>query len=283
MKISEYIDSAWSIHATEPKRVLEEIRHQLPHVQSEEEILSLGNLIVHVAGEHLGLWLAGLELLRKLKNNPLLKDRKAMSRMVAILELGNNSATKIDNFSPSDQARILATTASALCSLGGIRLSESYLVRAENIVSELLNDDPAIKSLAMTGNNMASALEGKTDRNENETKLMIKAAKLGRIFWEKAGTWKEVERAEYRLAQTYLKSNNIELAFDHAKKCLAIVEANNNEPLELFFGLEILALTYKAQNNLESFNETLKKMDSTFKNLSDEDQKWCLSTLKNLQ
>jgi tetratricopeptide (TPR) repeat protein len=279
MKISEYVNSAWSMHATEPAKVLEEVKHQFAHIENEDEILSLANLIVHVAGEHLGQWLVGLELLKKLKNNPMLKNRQDMARMVAVLELGNNSATSIEKFSPSEQARILAQTASALASLGGIKLSESYLERAEKLVSGLEASDPANKSLAITGNNVASSLEEKKDRTESQTALMLKAAKLGRVYWAIAGTWKETERAEYRLAKSHLSAGLNNEALEHSKKCLEIVAKNNNEALELFFGLEVLAFAHKALGNAAEANTAVEKMKATFNLLSSDEQSWCKSTL----
>lgn len=283
MKISDYVSTAWSIHANEPAKVLEDVKNQFAHIENEEEILALANLIVHVSGEHLGQWLVGLELLKKLKNNPILKNRQDMARMVTILELGNNSATSIEKFSPSDQARILAITASALSSLGGTKLSESYLVRAEQLVKGLESSDPANKALAVTGNNLASTLEEKKERTENQTALMLRAAKIGKTYWEIAGTWREVERAEYRLSKSHLSAGLINEAFTHAENCLSIVAKNNNEPLELFFGLEALALAFKAQNKSAQVAETVEKMNTAFNLLSAKEQFWCKKTLEELR
>lgn len=283
MKMNDFLDQAWSEHANEPKKVLEDIKQNLALIETETDILSLAHLIVHVSGIHLGDWLSGLELLKKLKNNSLLKDKTDMNRYVAILELGNNSATPIDKFSLSDQARILASTASALASLGGLKVAENYMVRAEEIAALLPKEDMANKSLAIAGNSIASSLEEKTELKEKEVSLMLKAAKVGRKFWEIAGTWKEVERAEYRLAHSYLKAGLLDEALAHANTCLKIVEQNNNEVLEVFMGYEALALVLKEKKESSGFMKAVEQMATAFKNLTPNDQSWCQAKLDKVQ
>src|SRR4051812_38819018 len=131
MNFKEYINKAWAAHAKDSRSVADDFKKHLALVESPEDISALSHLIVHVCGEHLGDWLNGLDLLKKLKNNPHHKDKNSMNRYVAILELGNNPATSIDHFSPSDQVRILASVASALGNLGGLKRAESYLSRAQ--------------------------------------------------------------------------------------------------------------------------------------------------------
>lgn len=283
MTISEYINSAWTLHATSPEQVLAEMKDQFKNIETEDDILKLAHLIVHVSGEHLGKWQTGLELLRKLKNNSLLKKRADMQRFVAILELGNNPNTSIEKFSSSDQARILATTGSALISLGGLKTGELFLKKASVLAEGFEPSDPANMTLAMNANNVASSLEEKSDRSAEEAVVMIDAAKMARVFWEKAGTWKEVERAEYRLGQSYLQAQQFDLALKHADLCLKIVNENHNEPLELFFALELRVLIFKAMNQEEDSKNALTSMRSVFNGLTPEDQSWCKEILTSLE
>lgn len=279
MTFKEYLHQAWSTHASEPRQVADEMKKNLSLVSSSEDIISFAGLVVHVCAEHLGDWLTGLDLLKRLKNNPLHKDKASMNRYVAILELGNNPATIIDHFSPSDQVRILAATASALGNLGGLKRAEAYLRKALEVATTLPKDDPAHKAMAMTGNNLASTLELKKERSAHETELMILAASIGREFWEIAGTWKEVERAEYRLARTYLEAEVLDRAFEHAEKCLEIVSQNGSEPLEYFFGFEVLALVEKAKKNQLGYEEARENMKAAFDKLPASEQSWCKKSL----
>ena len=61
---------------------------------------------------------------------------------------------------------------------------------------------PAIRALAVGGNNLAAALEEKADRDAAETEAMVAAANGALRYWKEAGTWLEEERAEYRLARS---------------------------------------------------------------------------------
>ena len=283
MNFKEYLSGAWSIHATEPKKVAEEFKNNFALMETEEDVMAMSRLIVHVCGEHLGEWEKGSDLLRKIKNNATIKDKSEMNRYVAILNLGNNPNTSIDNFSPSDQARIYTATASALANLGGLKNAEKFLKRASEIVSQQLSaEDPANKAIAMAGNNIACSLEDKSERSAAEVDLMITAATLGRKYWEIAGSWKEVERAEYRLAHTFMKAQKLDVALSHAEKCLKIVEANGTDPLETFYAYEALAIVHQALKNSLGFDNALHGMKGAFDQLSSGDQEGCKIALEKL-
>lgn len=282
MNFKDYLNNAWATHATNALQVAEDFKANFSLMETEDDVMAMTNLIVHVCGEHLGEWERGSELLKKIKNNAKISDKSAMNRYVAILNLGNNPNTSIEEFSTSDQVRIYAPVASALASLGGLKNAEKLLLRATEICSQLPKEDLANKSLAMAGNNIASKLEEKITRSENEVKLMITAATLARKYWEIAGTWKEIERAEYRLSQTYLKSSDLDKALVHAEECLEIVSNNGNDPLEEFFAYEALTLVHKEHKNQVGFDGALHGMKITFDKLSQADQSWCKEALEKL-
>ena len=276
MKFAEYLSVAWSTHATDPRKVADEFKQNFNLMESADDVMSMTRLIVHVCGEHLGEWTKGIELLRKLKNNATINDPSEMNRYMAILNLGNNPYTSIDNFSPSDQARIYASTSSALANLGGLKNSEKFLKLASEIIStQLSSEDAANKALAMAGNNIACSLEDKIERDGAEVQLMILAATLARKYWEIAGTWKEVERAEYRLSKTFFKAGIFDKSLIHAKNCLEINSQNQNEALEVFFGLEALALVEKAMKNQTGLKIAVEKLKEVYSKLSAEDQVFC--------
>src|SRR5581483_5972026 len=119
----------------------------------------------------------------------------------------------------SDKARVLAVAAAALA--GQKRTKEA--IRDWKLALELAQygpkkTDPAARALAVTGNNLASALEEQADRTADERALMLEAAKAARRFWEIAGGWQEVERAEYRLCMSHLKAGEPSIALEHASK-----------------------------------------------------------------
>jgi hypothetical protein len=112
--------------------------------------------------------------------------------------------------------------------------------------------------------------------------LMILAAQVGRKYWEIAGSWLEVERAEYRLSQTYLKANNFAKALEHAQTCLEVAQENNAPALELFFGYEALAQVEKVRNNPLGFAKAVELAKEHFEKLSPDDRLWCGESFNQL-
>ena len=103
---------------------------------------------------------------------------------------------------------------------------------------------------------------------------MIKCAQLARSFWEIAGNWINIERAEYRLSRCFFQAGELFKAQYHALKCLEIVSHNESDPLELFFAYEVLVLSFGKESSYTSL------LQDSFSKLKKEDQDWCLEYLK---
>lgn len=283
MTFEEYLNDAWANHPTQSAELLKNFKEHFSLVSSADEITAMGHLITHVTGEHLGQWGKGIQLLEELSVHPHIKDRTAINRFIASLSLGEDQNFSISHFADSDKVRILAMTASALASQNDLIRAGQYLEQAEKICRIKLNhQDPANRSLAVAGNNLASTLEEKPQLSTEECHLMLHAAFVGRKFWEIAGSWIEVERAEYRLAKSFLKADILDKAYEHAEKCLEIVSQNGNDPLEVFFGYEAMALIEKAKKNQLGHEEAVRGMYEAFSRLNTDDQSWCKETLERV-
>ena len=86
----------------------------------------------------------------------------------------------------------------------------------------------------------------------------------------------EVERAEYRLSQSYLKNRDFINSIKHANLCITICEKNQAPPLEFFYAFEAVTHVEKA---IGQPLRSLEKMKHYFNLLSDDDKKWCSSAL----
>jgi tetratricopeptide (TPR) repeat protein len=278
----EYLDYAWVTHKTEAKSVAEEFKSKFNLMETEDDVMSMAGLIVHVCGEHLGNWEQGIDLLKKLKNNAPIKDKEQMKRFVAIMNLGNNPNISISEFSPSDQVIIFSDTASALAKLGGLKNTEKLFSKALEYASDLTKEDPAYKALAIAGNSIAKSLEAKELRKPDEVDLMILAAQTAKKYWNIAGTWMEVQRAEYRLSQTYLKAEQADKSLEHAQKCLSIINENGDIPLELFFAYEALVSANKVTNNEIGLKGSIYGMEMAFDKLSEADRGRCNEILEKM-
>ena len=142
--------------------------------------------------------------------------------------------------------------------------------------------DPMHRALAVASHNLACTLEDKVDRSTDERPLMILSAQASRQHWEHAGTWLEVERAEYRLAMTWLQAGDLAQARQHAQSCLAIVAANDAPALERFFGHESLGVIERAAGNATGHARALEDARKAFAELSEDDQGWCQASLDKL-
>lgn len=286
MKFNDFLNQAWNDHAKDSVKVAERLFEGMSLVEKNEEIPQLAYLMTHVFGEHLGKWNEGFIILQKLTQLSCFeKDSesdKSVVRMIASLELASGKRDSVREFSSSDQIRILTVAASAVGEQKQSEKARTLFQEALKIAeTNLLSNDPANRSLAVTGNSLASALEEKAYRSADETELMILAAKAARKYWEIAGTWLEVERAEYRLAMTYLAAEDLMKALEHAQNCLEIIDKNNAAALEYFFGYEALARIEKKRNNMLGFSKAIEQAQIYFSDLGD-DKSWCEESLKKL-
>jgi hypothetical protein len=64
---------------------------------------------------------------------------------------------------------------------------------------------------------------------------MIFAAKTTRKYWEIAGTWLEIERAEYRLAMTYLAAGDLNVALSIRLKLIGLERCDFRKKSDWFF------------------------------------------------
>lgn len=282
MNFAQFIDQAWNDHVNDAAAVASQIPHAFELIHKKEDIPQLAHLLVHVFGEHLGRWDEGVSLLNQLKTHPH-EDNQAIERSIATLEVASGKSFQSTEFSPSDQIRIYAVAAAALSGQANTLRAKELLQTALDSVSPALpKTDPAFRALAITGNNLACALEEKISRSVAETELMIFAAQVGRKYWEIAATWLEVKRAEYRLAYSYLRAGDLMRAYQHAQICVEMAELNTASDIDMFFGYEVLALVEKARGNETGFLMAATRVRGLFEKLSDEDKKWCEKSLQGI-
>jgi len=268
MTLAEFVSKGWDDHAGDAQGVFDRLPAGLELVEAPGDLPPLAALVVHVAGEHLGRWADGLDLLGRMEALDAFDAEtpagKAVLRSEAILAwcAGDRAATdRLDALSvvegaappASNRVRILATAASALACqrrVADARAAFDDAVRLAAYGPQAA--DPAAKALAITGNNLASALEERPTLSAAEMSLMLRAANVGLEFWSVAGGWRERERAHYRLAMSHRKAGHAAEALEHARMCLTIVEANGSDPGELFFAHEALALAHLVDRDTES-------------------------------
>jgi hypothetical protein len=287
MSFTDFVTHAWDEHAAQPVAVAERLATQgLALVNEPAHVAPLAQLVHHVFGEHLGRWDDGLAALRALAGHPACvpgePGAQAVQRCQASLALCAGQADTRPGMTPSDAIRVTALAAAALAEQQtprAMQLLRDALARSD--AAQLPAEDPAHRALAVAGNNLACTLEEKAGRSDEEAALMILAAQTGRRFWAVAGGWLETERAEYRLAMTWVQAGDLAQARQHAQACLDIVQREAAPALERFFACEAMALVARAARSADA-EDTLAHARAAFAELDEDDRSWCQASLDKL-
>jgi hypothetical protein len=294
-----FIDQAWTDHADRPEAVATRLSEVgLGLLQQPEQVASLAALAVHVHGQHLGLWAEGLAFQQQMLALPWVKvgspAAQTLQRHMAVLKLAGGLASGLagglDNDVAEQRGAPDRSEAARLNALAAVALNAHDTQRARALLeaaiaavegSALADADPAVRALAVAGNNLATTLEDLPARGDSERDLMVLAAQAARTCWARAGTWLETERAEYRLAKTWLKASQPATALQHAQRCLDIVDQQPATPalaLERFFGFEARACAASALQRAELLADSRARVEAAFEALPVEDQAWCQAT-----
>lgn len=289
MDFDRFIDQAWTDHATDSAAVAARLQADGPALVSESrQLSSMAHLAHHVFGSHLALWQDGIHFQQTLAALPCCAsgsaEAQAIARHVSALRLAGGLGDDRPAASASERIRLTAIAANSLTEHEAARaatLLEEALAMAET--AGLPDTDPFHRALAIAGNNMASTLEEKPSLSADDRRLMILAAQTGRRHWAIAGTWLETERAEYRLAMSWLKAGDTAQARQHAQNCLEIVHAHEDPALEAFFGWEALGVVERAAGNATGHGHAVAQAETAFARLAESDQGWCRASLDKLK
>jgi len=282
-----FIDTAWADHAADPRAVALRLSDAAVLTTDEAQLVRLVNLGHHVHGEHLGDWQAGIAFMQQLRSLSAFaaegESGRTLCRCIASLTTCDSAAEDVPGLAPSDRIRVAAMASGNLVERDtprAIRLFQQALAHAEN--SGLGATDPMNRALAVAGNQLACTLEEKPSRSALERELMLLAAQVARRCWALAGTWLEVERAEYRLAMSWLQAGEVDRARAHAQACLDIVSANHGPALECFYAWEALGRVERAAANDADHAQALAQARRAFAELDDADKAWCATSFEKL-
>jgi hypothetical protein len=283
MDFDEWLAKAWDEHAGAAAAVAARIGSEgLALARSDSQLAALSRLAHHVMGEHLARWAEGRELLARLVRSPAAGPASAVAQRVfdASLALAGALGDARPALEPSERIRVTAHASGALAERDPVRAATLLDDAAADFnTCGLPDSDPACRVIAINGNNIACTIEEKPSRTDAERDLMLNAARLARDFWARAGTWLEVERAEYRLAMSHLKAGELPAARRHARRCLDALREHDAPALEWFFGHEALALIERAAGHADAQAQAVLAMKGAFDRLDEGDKAWCRATL----
>lgn len=296
MELDSFITTAWADHAEHAPAVADRLGASLHLITAPAHIAPYAGIVTHLFGEHLGRWDDGITLLGAMRQLPAYDASEAaeapLRRGGAVLRctaaaLAGDGAGPIEPppaMAADERAAVLALTTSALAGRQAFGLAIRSYTEALAIAADgLPAASPALRALAIGGNNLASALESHAGRSAAETEGMLIAAAAALTYWKLAGTWLEEERAEYRLSRSRLAADLAEGAIASAERCVAICEAHDAPALEQFFGHAALALAQAAAGRLADALASRAHAEALHAQIPADDQVWCADMLDQLR
>jgi len=286
--IDAFLETAWSDHGDRAQDVADRLAASFHLVRAPGDVAPFARLLTHVYGEHLGLWSRGVDLLASLHGRSGLDADSAAVRSIdigiATLRYGNGDASALDALAAEDRVTVLANASSALAARGDVlRAIVAYERALQTAQGASALGMPAMRSLAAGGNNLAVALEGKSDRSPSESLAMLSAAEAALAYWKQVGTWLEEERAEYRLARSRLQAGEAPAAIQSAARCVDVCDRNAAPPFEKFFAHSVLACAHRAAGDVASFETHREAALRHLGQLSDDEKPWCENERQELE
>lgn len=287
MTLQDFLEEAWRDHGDNPQGVADRLRTSTPLIQSAEDFAPYARLVTHVFGEHLLQFQEGVALLESLRGLPAFDASSAAAsplvRSRATLQYAGGDAQALTGLSGEDHVCALAGVSGMHTGRNQFDLAAKTLDLA---LAAAVRDGPAQspvnRALAVAGNNLAAALEEKTDRTARQTQAMLAAAHTGLTYWKLAGTWLEDERAEYRLTRCLLQAGDPKLALESAQRCLSVCQRNDAPAFELFFAQAMLALASRAAGDGTGFSEHREAALRSYRQVPADEQAWCSQELGEL-
>jgi hypothetical protein len=181
--------------------------------------------------------------------------------------------------SPEEQAFALAQASGYFASISEIQLAIQSLQLAIEIEEKLEKGirPKLVRALAVRSNNLASIIEQQNSKRAEDQRAMIQFAHSARHYWELAGTWLEIERAEYRLCKSFASIGDYPNAHKHAQNCLRICKENQAPAFELFYAHEAILglISISGSSVLDPSGILKEEFLKTFQAMTKEDQDYC--------
>jgi hypothetical protein len=280
-----FLEQAWRDHADDAAGVADRIEGAIGAVEAPAHVAPFARLATHVFGEHLGEWQRGRELLARLRDAARGDDdaQRAIARGAAALAYAAGAPDPCRGLSDDDRIAALAAASSALAARDDHdRALVAYDEALRVAAGGLREGSPALRALAVGGNNLAASLEAKGTRSERESRGMVDAASAALVYWKRAGGWLEEERAEYRLAMSQLAAGDAFEAAEHARRCLDVCARHGAPPFERFFGTVALALAERALGDDASYRRLTGDARAIHASLADEERAMADADLASL-
>jgi hypothetical protein len=259
-----------------------------------DDLPALARLIAHVCGEHLARWQDGVALIQRLDDRAAAlgdpRQRAGLARHLAALRIGAGDDRAAAALPLPEQVAALAQASAALTGQAAwpraIELYRQALGLAGSSWGSARGAGEAgaagVRALAIGANNLATALEERSDLGQHETQAMLEAAHAALDHWRVAGGWLEEERALYTLARCCLRAGDAVAAVAAAQACAEVCRAHQAPAFEQFFAQAVLALAQRASGNPGAEAQARAGALAAYAVLGADEQPWCRRELGEL-
>lgn len=288
-----WLDAAQSRHADAPREVADGLLARAAGLPDDADGADALRLAEHVLLAHLGDAAGLQQMLAALPPRPALHTAFQAARQRAAWILAMLAGrTMADEPAPALRWRALQNLVLAHVHQAHWSLAHEALTAPQ---AEALQhpDADARKAYAATANNVALELrqawphwQASADAAgaAEAAALMLAAAQLSRQAWAAAGTWLNIERAEYQLALCHAVLGQGEAALQHARACLSLCEAQGADAVERFFAQEAMAWAHRAARDEAAAMAARLAMQHLLAGIDgDEMQAWCRQSLQALE
>lgn len=278
--LADWLPLAWNDHAQQPQAVLDALTARCPDLPDAPEGAQALRLAEHVTLVHRPQPQGAQALQALLQAVPLhahLAPGVAASRWALAILAGTEAPPAAD----VDRWRALQNVVLSLAAQRRHDEASRCLLADEALVATA--EPPAARAYAVSANNVALGLRLGPRGDAAGDALMLQAAALSRRAWALAGTWLEVERAEYQLAMCHAAAGDGEQARAHAAACIAACEAHGADADERFFAHECAVHAARAGGDEAGAAAHRERMTALLAQVEDADaRRWCEETLAAL-
>lgn len=276
MELAALVREGWERHDTEAAGLADDLEANTALVTNAEGANHFLRLANHTIGEHLQDWPRARRLAEQIANAVDPVGPESLGYLAIAQTLAGDAVA-----SALSEARAIAASSTAplttfathrvllvaaLASAGRVEDAATLYTAALAIANELPDardpTQPLARSLAVTSNNLASDLLIVADRTAAATDLMQRAAEAAREYWEVAGNWLNVERAESLLATVATDVGDFEKALDHTHTALELIHTNDEpQPVDEAFLELTAARALYGQSKVDAADAALARAD----------------------
>lgn len=275
-RFDSFMARVWADHATRSDAVARRLRMRTPPPQTPAQVEQLVRIVVHLLGEHLGRFDDARWRLDALRTHALADAsvQSALRVAEATLDIGQGRDNALDGLDAAEMLRAEAGAAALCLGRGQVDRALQLIASAGARLAALPEATPQDhRPLAIACNNMTWELHDLGDRRSPEqTQAMLRLAAASREHWSRAGTWLEIERAEYGLAITHLAAGLHDEAWRHAAQCLAVCLRHKAPPYELLYAHEAMARVHHARREAAELAHHAQALRDAFARLNRDDQ-----------